>query len=152
MTDQPTLYLSNFASHGSPGHHGAGRAFSIMAFTPKWADVHGEVPALTPPGQLVQAFRPRRGDPSAWDEYRRHLIGLFAPRRLEPGRLVAASGLVVGDEDTLVCICRIGLPCHRWVAAELLHHSGWRVVLDSERLAEVTPVPPPPKPEQRRLF
>jgi hypothetical protein len=40
----------------------------------------------------------------------------------------------VADGDTLCCSCARGKFCHRRVAAEILVHTGWRVILDGEEV------------------
>lgn len=47
-----TIYLSNFASHRTPGAHGPGRKFTIMARPRSWEWGDGRVEDLAPLGDL----------------------------------------------------------------------------------------------------
>lgn len=42
MSDRPTLYLSNWSSHRTPGCHGPGRKLTIMAAPRRWEHGAGD--------------------------------------------------------------------------------------------------------------
>lgn len=133
MTDAPTIYVSNWASRRSPGHHGPGRAWTIMAKPRHFERGDGVVPALVPDVLdlgLVQSHRI-----SVAEYRRRYMLGLEA----QSGPLMASPRITrnvvpVADGDTLCCACSrdkaAAGECHRVWAAEALQAAGWRVVLD----------------------
>lgn len=51
--DVPTIYLSNWSSHKTPGAHGPGRKFTIMARPREWEVGEGTVAVLMPRGVTV---------------------------------------------------------------------------------------------------
>ena len=137
--DAPTIYLSNWSSHKTPGHHGPGRKWTIMVHPRHWERGEGSVRSLTPSW-------------SDFDQVRRGQIGLNEYRHrfrsvrthawcYAPGRLMAqktGASPAVSDGDTLCCACSRDRAargeCHRVWAAELLQKAGWRVVLDGVEL------------------
>lgn len=141
-TERPTVYLSNWASHKTPGHHGPGRLLSIMVSTPHWATPIGKVGIAAPKADDFWALQ--EGKITA-EEYReRYAKGvlLFA-KVLVPGKLGFVSkeeheSSEVKDGDTLCCVCSRHNAkdgnCHRVWLAPLLVEAGWRVILDGEKL------------------
>jgi hypothetical protein len=140
------IYLSNWSSHKTPGHHGPGRKLTIMARPRQWEHGDGRVEALTPRiGDLDAVMR-------GWitpDEYRARYVTNCPPLpALAPGRLSTQANLVAGqpigggplveDGDTLCCSCSRAAAargeCHRVWAAGLLAEAGWRVILDGKEL------------------
>lgn len=140
---KPTIYLSNWSSHRTPGHHGPGRKLTIMISPRHWEEGEGSVPWLTPSFDDLRAVRCARISPQ---EYRRRFeaaLAVHASRgNLAPGELAVAapeSGYgVVEDGDTLCCACSrdeaAAGRCHRAWAAPALVAAGWRVVLDGQEL------------------
>lgn len=142
--DRPTLYLSNWSSHKTPGMHGPGRKLTIMARPRTWERGDGTVLALAPQGFEVSAMQRAiadRDNPEALRVYRemieaRWATGSVYPMALPPGALFAfADGpFLVSDGDTLCCACSVAEAragrCHRAWAAPYLLAAGWRVVLD----------------------
>jgi hypothetical protein len=140
QSDRPTVYLSNWSSHRTPGAHGPGRKWTIMALPRLWERGAGVVHSFVPPIDLLRAVK--TGD-MPFPEYARRLRLLWAgaPHVVAPGRLWAQRGVdcvTIEDGDTLCCACAVGQPCHRQVAAEVLDLAGWRVVLDREVFAPST--------------
>jgi len=148
---KPTIYLSNWSSHKTLGHHGPGRKLTIMVNPRRWERGVCCVHTLTPARCWLYALQ--NGEMSV-DEYR----GLFEAMteawadKLRPGYLfsedpkdnppmVWVGGYVlVEDGDTLCCACSrdeaAAGRCHRVWAAHALARNGWRVILDG---AEVQP-------------
>ena len=133
----PRLYLSNFASRESEGHHGPGRLLTIMraprAEYGEWGE--GRVETFTPPEWML--LRVKSGDMD-FDTYVRCLKDLWSmcywmrPGELgfeKPGQPSPPLALVESG-DTLCCCCARGVGCHRWVVADFLLRVGWRVTLD----------------------
>lgn len=134
MNQRPRLYLSNWASRRTPGMHGPGVAWTIMARPRAWEHGGGEVSAFVPPGEWVEDVKAGRLHPdnyAAWLRFRwTSGADLHAP-----GALVAhvrGRKVLVADGDTLCCACARGEFCHRQVAAPFLAGAGWEVVLDGE--------------------
>ncbi len=138
MSEKSKIYLSNWASHKTAGHHGPGRLFSIMVKTPYWAKAAGVVDVLVPYSKALWDLRSEQLD---MEGYQRLYLEKVKPQieLLEPGKLVArVSGtgevLEVVDGDTLCCSCSRSAAssgrCHRSWAAQLLLDAGWKVVLD----------------------
>lgn len=140
--DKPTIYLSNWSSARSEGHHGPGRAFSIMARPRAWERGQGRVWKLTPGEWCVRDVKAGR---MSREDYRRLYEGSVEQwlkiGLLLPGVLEAQKGEVTSDDitpvrsgDTLCCACsreKAGEGgCHRAWAAPFLMRAGWRVVLD----------------------
>lgn len=155
----PTLYLSNWSSHRTPGHHGPGRKLSIMLWTPRHTKPDGHVFLLTPSEErevdlLAQLLRHRKAGSAlpadALASYRGSLEARWerylGALMLGPGSLAFALNLSgrggqgrVRDGDTLLCACSrdeaaVGR-CHRAFAAPFLVRAGWRVVLDGKEFA-----------------
>lgn len=140
MSEKPTIYLSNFASHRTKGHHGPGRLFSIMARTPHWSPALGVVSALVPDAEDLW---PALAGEISMDEYRERYERTLSEKGdiLAPGRLIVRSrkqldSLEVRDGDTLCCVCArseaAANRCHRVWAAPFLAGQGWRVFLDGK--------------------
>jgi hypothetical protein len=145
------LYLSNWSSHATHGHHGPGKKFTIMARPRSWEHGNGSVRILVPTGKdeelMTAALLERRGIPvEGWPAtrvYRESLESLWSATigDLSPGRLIAYQGLedvVVASGDTLCCACsrpdaQAGR-CHRTWAATFLKQAGWTVVLDGRKV------------------
>lgn len=139
------IYLSNFASHRTPGAHGPGRKFTIMARPRSWEWGAGRVESLAPMGDLepmmIAALTERAGglvDGPEMAAYRGAFEASLARLDMRPGYLAAHRGIqtpvYVLDGDTLCCACsvahaRAGL-CHRAWLAPAFRAFGWRVVLD----------------------
>lgn len=149
----PTIYLSSWSSHHTPGAHGPGRKWTIMARPRRWEHGEGSVPLLVPPAEDV--LDTKNGS-LATEEYRSRYLRLLAFRvkvkkvGVGPGTLLASTPLdpvLVADGDTLLCACSVAAAregrCHRAWAAALLSASGWDVVLDG--------VPLPPEEAVTRL-
>lgn len=147
--DSPTLYLSNWSSHRTPGAHGPGRKWSIMARPRAWERGEGAcipLAPLGPPGVLLDLLVVQRRagavDPDLLDRYRQAMAHRWGPREygpdLGPTHLWAAPDegppVRVSDGDTLCCACAVAEAregrCHRAWAAPFLVRAGWRVVLD----------------------
>jgi hypothetical protein len=142
MINNPNVFLSNFASRRTRGHHGPGRLLSIMVKTPHWSGAEGTVAALIPNAKDLWRLKDNR---ISIEEYKRRFITSMESRRelLGPHNLILQSekkleSFEVRDGDTLCCTCSREAAandrCHRvWVAQALLEH-GWDVVLDGKRL------------------
>lgn len=145
----PTLYLSNWSSYRTPGMHGPGRKFTIMARPRLWEHGEGVVIALTPQGFEVSAMQKAvadRNDTEAASNYRemieaRWTNGSVFPMAMPPKQLLAfADGpLYVESGDTLCCACSVAEAragrCHRTWAAPFLVRAGWRVILDGAEVS-----------------
>lgn len=148
MSTNPTLYLSNWSSHRTPGMHGPGRKWTIMANPRAWERGEGAVRWLTPntddlltvkAGNMgVDEYRLRCE--TRWDScaggHRPGVLRAIFPEVRRAGRLV-----VVEDGDTLCCACSVAEAragrCHRTWAAPFLVRAGWRVVLDGVEVAGI---------------
>lgn len=149
-----TIYLSNWSSYRTPGMHGPGRKWTIMASPRAWERGEGRVAALAP---ITETLRPlvdaalaeRRfstiGGP-ALDTYRAaYGAWLRDCPTLTPGFLRAyrwdamRHGDLVEDGATLCCACAVREAlegrCHRAWAAPFLVRAGWRVILDGVEVA-----------------
>lgn len=120
-----TIYLSNWSSHKSLGHHGPGRKLTIMARPRKWEKGDGVVPELVPREEHLLAVQ---SGAMGLDRYREaYKRGLYSRDM---------SSLDLRDGDTLCCACSRAQAaqgkCHRVWAAEYLRDKGYRVVLDGE--------------------
>ena len=143
MSEKPTLFLSNFASARTKGHHGPGRLFSIMAKTPYWAPSQGRVAVLVP--SESDLWPAKRGEISMEVYQQRFMMSMQARAELlSPSKLIVESKqpletFEVRDGDTLCCTCSRGAAakgeCHRVWAAEALLGAGWDVILDGKRLS-----------------
>lgn len=160
-----TIYLSNWSSHATPGAHGPGPKFTIMAKPRAWEKGAGCVFPLTPLGPLVHlmeaALRERStGNNTAFRRYRAEFERFLEEERkeglLDPEKMwwirsesVTPAGILtappehfglVPDGATLCCACsveaaRVG-NCHRAFVAPALHRAGWEVVLDGRPYPE----------------
>lgn len=136
---KPTLRVTNWSSWRKL--HGAGRKWTIMARPRHWEHGEGNVIALVPTTELMNAAR--HGGVS-FEDYRRLYTGQVkqAMSALRPGKLLAFDATLVGhylrDGDTLCCACSRAAAakgeCHRVWAAEALVNAGWRVILDGKEL------------------
>lgn len=142
----PTLFLSNWSSHRTPGAHGPGRKWTAMAEPRAWEWGDGRVRALTPelgdPDGLLHAALTERHagvqDGSAMQAYRAYYIGGRILSALAPGALYAAAGggmfEPLADGDTVCCACSVADRaegcCHLAWAAPFLIRAGWRVIMD----------------------
>lgn len=149
MTRAPVIYLSNFASRRTRGHHGAGRLYTIMARPRAAFGEFGEgaVFPLQPvkwdlldvkAGRIsIDEYHRRTVD--RWDRAIRAARGMGIEHPWAPGRLHAfnGEGVVVRADDTLCCCCSREAAargeCHRAWAAPRLVAAGWAVVLDGKR-------------------
>ena len=142
-----TLYLSNFSSRRTPGAHGPGRVWTIMANPRQWERGIGRVAAVAPLGDalrplLAAALAERRAGTSgpAAAAYRSAFDARLDIPDLLPGHLrgytweAMRDGEPVADGDTLCCACSVAHArageCHRAWAAPHLARAGWSVVLD----------------------
>ncbi len=162
------IYLSNFSSHATPGAHGPGPKFTIMAKPRAWEKGDGCVFPLTPLGPMCTlmeaALRERStGGTTAFrlycSEFERFLEEERKEGLLDPGKMmwirsvsVFPMGIllpapvdhfdVVPDGATLCCACSVEAAraggCHRAFIAPVLHRAGWEVVLDGRPYPEVT--------------
>jgi hypothetical protein len=135
-----TLYLSNWSSHRTPGMHGPGRKWSIMAKPREWERGDGIVVVGTPDASDLDAVRAgtlttakyRARCEARWDRW---LAG-YGPGILKPWpkQMDGAEVVTVSDGDTLCCACSVAEAregrCHRSWLAPYLVRAGWRVVLD----------------------
>ncbi len=144
---QPSIFLSNWSSHSTVGHHGPGRKLSGMALPRSWEHGDGEVKDVAPDPELLRAVQD--GQLSIRDyllayEARLAQVDLRHPHL----RATLTSGwlpLFVRDGDSILCACAarkfdplailFGLqdhsrhPCHLEVLAPAMALAGWRVVL-----------------------
>ena len=152
---RPTLYLSNWSSHRTPGMHGPKAKLCIMAKPRQWEHGEGRVPYLIPTGAVAELMalaldeRKAGGDTGALNTYHNAYCAALesAGIGLRPGRLMSfpwpgmGSGLPASlwDGDTLCCACSVAEAragrCHRTWAAPFLVRAGWRVVLDGVEVA-----------------
>lgn len=147
---RPTIYLSNWSSHRTPGMHGPGRKFSIMARPRAWEWGDGRVEPLAPMGELepmmIEALTERAAgivEGDAMQSYRMAYLRRIGVLDMRPGYLVASHGgtdaRTVIDGTTLCCACSVAEAragrCHRvWLAAAFVD-AGWRVLLDGREWA-----------------
>ena len=147
---RPTIHLSNWSSHRTPGAHGSGRKFSIMARPRAWEWGDGRVEPLATMGDLepmmIEALTERAAgivEGDAMQSYRMVYLRRIGALDMRPGYLVASHGgsdaRTVIDGTTLCCGCAVdyarkGL-CHRAWLAEAFARDGWRVVLDGREWA-----------------
>ena len=143
---RPTIYLSNWSSARTPGHHGPGRKLTIMAAPRAWERGVGRVSTLTPVLSDLRNAQKGRLSP---EEYRRRFeldLRRAMPDAMSPGALLIDAeaddwegigghpSRVVRDGDTLCCACSRDAAaagrCHRVWAAPALVRAGWRVILD----------------------
>lgn len=148
---RPTIYLSNWASHKTKGHHGPGRIFSIMVRTSQYAKPDGLVPVLVPKAKDLWELK---NEDISSDEYRGRYFKLVLRSKedLAPGKLLwqpfnffkEKETEPVEGGDTLCCACSRAQAakneCHRVWAAVMLQEAGWNVILDGKKI-------PPPKPD-----
>lgn len=139
-TDRPTIYLSNWASLRTPGHHGPGRILSIMVKTPHWATPDGKVEVVVPNPKDLWAARDGSLSFSQYRERYTAQVSAYAAY-LVPGEFVFQKSLnsyAVKDGDTLCCSCSrekaADGKCHRTWLTPLLGEAGWRVVLDGKEI------------------
>jgi len=146
MSNQrPTLYLSNWSSHRTPGCHGPGRKLTIMAAPRAWEHGEGRVVWLTPDERDLRDAKAERISVDVYRERFETFARLHLGRgHLAPGELItttADGSRSVEDGDTLCCACSrdeaAAGRCHRAWAAPLLVAAGWRVVLDGEEVPGV---------------
>ena len=142
---RPTIYLSNWSSHATEGHHGPGRKYTIMAMARSWELGEGGVTALLP---RRDDLRDVKNGQLSMADYRTRFEAQVARQldagHLVPGELVAGrpqyGPRLVEDGDTLCCACSRAAAadneCHRVWAAAALRRAGWRVVLDGAHLPE----------------
>lgn len=138
---KPTIYLSNWSSHRTPGHHGPGRKVCAMIWPRSWE--HGDGRCISACPSAADLDGARRGRITE-AEYRRRCDKRWGSMILGPGKLMAGpfpgitNLFLVEDGDTLCCSCpRPDSPkrtheCHiEWLAPHLAR-AGWRVVLYGE--------------------
>jgi len=141
-TEKPVLYLSNWASRLTPGHHGRGRKLSIMVKTPFWAKPDGRVEVVAPAAKDLWAAR--EGG-ITFEQYRESYTKKVEVQLeyLKPGKLIFQSkqrldSYEVKDGDTLCCACSKEKAreskCHRSWLAPVLVAAGWRVILDGKEV------------------
>lgn len=148
---KPAIYLSNWSSHRTKGHHGPGRKFSIMVRTSRFAKPDGKVPVLVP---LSKDLWELKGETITVDEYRERYFKHVLQKKdeLAPGKLLwnpfnffkEKDRKPVEDGDTLCCVCSREQAargeCHRVWVAVMLQEAGWKVILDGKEI-------PPPRPD-----
>lgn len=127
------IYVSNWSSHKTLGHHGPGRKLTIMPNPRHWERGEGQVGWLCPHMQDLQDVRSGAIDV---DEYERRY------RKWVGGMLRSASSLGLQDGDTLCCACSREAAaagrCHRVWAADILLALGFQVVLDGRELVGIS--------------
>ena len=149
---KPTIYLSNHSSHRTPGMHGPGMRWSIMAAPRAWEVGDGVINCLTPD---VADLRAVQSGAIEFEEYRaryeakiirRHSgSSMLGPGYLYSGRRELRGPMEYGcvrDGDSLCCACSkaeaaVGR-CHRVWLAPLLAVAGWSVVLDGVPMSDDT--------------
>jgi hypothetical protein len=142
----PKIYISNWSSHKTDGHHGPGRKFSIMVRTSQYAKPDGRVPALVPRAKDLWEYK---NEEISIEEYRSRYFKQILQMKddLKPGKLTWEPFNLFSDEkepvkdgDTLCCVCSRAQAakgeCHRAWAAVVLQEAGWTVVLDGVELQE----------------
>lgn len=145
----PTLYVSNWSSHATPGAHGPGHKWTIMALPRSWEYGEGAVTLLVPAPENVKArHNAEAREVYSHEQYRLDFLRLVRSRLREkqmgvgPGDLQARTpnGVVpVSHGDTLCCACGVEKArndrCHRNWAAAILAVAGWDVILDTKALS-----------------
>ena len=144
----PTIYLSHWGGFRTPGAHGPGRRWTIMALPRRWEKGEGYAPLFVPDAADVQGVQ--EGTVTV-EEYRARYLRLVASRvraggkayGLFPGHLTAITPLdpvPVEHGDTLLCACSVSKAfsnqCHRTWAGAVLRVGGWDVVLDTNPMDE----------------
>lgn len=148
IDDRPAIYVSNWGSHRTPGAHGPGRKWSIMAAPRRWEIGDGVLYPCTP---AIEDLRSVQAGTMSLEEYRLRCEtrwdiwpDAFAPWKLRCFRPRPFGGnsirdpSIVRDGDSLLCGCAKGKPCHRVWLAPRLNAAGWRVILDG---TEFVPAP-----------
>ena len=146
---RPVLFLSNWASKKTKGHHGPGRTLSIMVKTSHFAKPDGKVYPLIP--NPTDLFDFKNGVITT-EEYRdryqkgvRERMADIIPGKLKWLSVRPVEGsdrydnlATVEDGDTLFCICSrekaAKRACHRVWLADVLQEAGWDIVLDGKPL------------------
>ena len=141
----PTLYLSNWSGHNTPGAHGPGRKWSIMARPRRWEKGEGSVPLLVPDADDLVAVQDGTMTPEAYREAYLRLVAYRIKKKrvpVAPGALLATTPLdpvPVAHGDSLLCACGVAEAragrCHRTWAAGFLTLFGWDVVLDQNKVS-----------------
>ncbi len=139
MPAVPIIYLSNWSSYRTPGMHGPGRKWSIMANPRHWEKGDGIIHACTP---LLEDLLTLQSGAMGLNEYRLRCEtrwdiwpGAFLPGNLRTHTArtpIRKPSPIVVSGDTLCCGCGRTKPCHRVWLAPRLHHAGWSVILDGE--------------------
>jgi len=152
--DTPLIYISNWSSSRTPGHHGtSGRKFSVMVKTPDYVVPDGKVTALVPSEKDLWAARQGKITSEIYKQrYMKQLWDTLPS--LKPGELFytehGAGEQLVQDGDTLCCVCSrrdsADDKCHRAWAAQVLKEAGWTVILDGKKLRDDV------QPSQGALF
>lgn len=141
--NEPTIYISNWSSSRTPGHHGiSGRKLSIMVKTPDYVVPDGRVEALVPDEKDLWATK--QGSITSDIYKNRYLKSLWEKKSgLEPGMLRfrainSEAEQIVQHGDTLCCVCSrkdaADDRCHRAWAATVLKEAGWVVILDGKKV------------------
>jgi hypothetical protein len=142
MSDRPTLYLSNFASHRSPGKWGPAYApLTIMTRPRHFERGAGRVDDLVPTAErdLLARALADRSDVAAMAVYREALEARWSTLDLSPGVLTYTPThrphpMEVLPGMTLCCACSVAEAragrCHRSWCAPFLVRAGWRVLID----------------------
>lgn len=148
--DRPILYLSNWASHRTPGQHGPGRRWHAMARPRRWELGAGGVPSITPDNVNLWLLRERQ---ITFREYfirfnievaHRLENGLLSPGHLGAIPLAgrARQAIPIAAGDTICCACARRdsparqHPCHLEWAAPYLVRAGWDVMLYGRLLTQ----------------
>ena len=162
----PRVFVSNWASAATLGHHGRGKRWSLVPAPGARQNGDGWVECFIPDADAYQAARD--GDADGFLEG--FAAAVFASSqdgaRLRPGMLSALYGAQppagvefvggdrshrsVRDGDTLCCVCSrkttaLDGSCHRVVVAHALTAAGWEVVLDGVPIGAM-----PARPELAR--
>lgn len=127
---RPRLYLTNYASLPSTDPRPA-RVLTIMARPREFERGDGRVSVLAPPQADLFQLQAER---MTWREFSERYAAGLRGVDLRPGALAVdgatSGGWYVAEGDALCCFCAVGKPCHRQLAAPLLHAAGWDVRLD----------------------
>jgi hypothetical protein len=148
LNEPPTLYVTNWSSHRTPGMFGTGKRWSIMAAPRAWEIGDGVINCLTPDLADLRAVQAGTIDVDTYRAryeakvLRHHMASsMLVPSYLHPGWRPGAlppKWGAVGDGDTLCCACSradaAAGRCHRCWLAPMLVRAGWRVVLDGSEL------------------
>ena len=131
---KPRLHVVNF---GQTKNIPREDVYSIMVWTPKWAQCPQKIPALVPSAADLIAYKNRQ---LTVESYMTLYTEMLTERveSLTPMTLVDNFGNLIPDGAYLCCVCSKEKAnqrkCHRFVAAYLLKEAGWMVTLDGRSI------------------